>query len=149
MVRLLCSVFTVLLLASSAWAQSACCNDPCPQTCCKTVYRLQVTCVPCTVMKCQRYVDACGRCCTRRVPCTVMKKVCRRVPVTVCQQVAPTCCPAPAPCCQPAATCCARPKRCCARPKRCCVRARSSCAPKRHRCCLGKRLHRHRGGCCS
>jgi hypothetical protein len=117
-------MFSLMMLTSSARADSPCC-DPCctpccTQVCCKTTYKTVVSYCPVTIYKCERYVDACGCCRTRRVPCTTYKKVCRRVPVTTCTQVAKPCCfPSPAACCCPAPACVQAPT-CCPPTVACC-----------------------------
>ena len=124
MKRLLLSLACLALFAAPAWAQAPGC---CPETCCETTMQTRVSYVPVTTMRVVKYVDACGCCRTKCVPCTTYRKVCTTVPVTTCRQVAKPCCPAPAVACCPPAPCCpvaarpVRPRRLARRTTYCCL----------------------------
>ena len=102
-----------LLCGSSAEACWRCKREPCaptccavtcrrPVTCCTTVYRTRIECVPVTTRRCVSYRDACGCCRTKVVCCTQYVRRCVRVPVHVCTtRRVPVCTATPAPCCDP------------------------------------------------
>ena len=93
MIRLWLPALCVCLFATQTWAQSSCCNNACAETCCNTTIRTDVSYSPVTTQKWEKYIDHCGRCRVRCVPCTTLRTVCQSVPATPCQQVARSCYP--------------------------------------------------------
>ena len=134
--RLLLTLGCFCLFATPAWGQSPCCDTGCVTDCCQTTMQTQVSYVPVTTYKCQKYVDQCGRCLTRRVPCTTYKKVCRTVPVTTCRPVAKPCCPPPVVACAPPPTCCPTSVAVAPRPRPRPLMVRRMRAPRGQYCCL-------------
>ena len=131
MIRLMLPALCVCLFATPTWAQSPCCPSPCTETCCETTFRTEVSYVPVTTTRIEKYVDQCGCCRTRCVPCTTMKKVCKRVPVTTCRQVAKPCCPPPVvACCPPPVAPCPPPVVASCPPAPCCPAVAAAPRPR-------------------